>query len=550
MGNPTVSPAWKRLQEHQTRMQQTRLVDLFEQDPERFRHFSLRLGPLLLDFSKNFIDQPILDSLLALAQDQQLQDAIHNLWRGQAPLAGMDTVPYLSLRDRAYLPLFVEGHDVSSDVRNALYKMQRICQDIRAWHWRGYNSRPLTDIVTLGVGGAINGAEMMCKALWPFRSPSLDLHFVANADAHAFKEKLRQLQPDTTLFIIASKSFATQETLQNAQIARNWLLSNAGHERAVQRHFIAITANYEAAGQFGIPDTNILPMHSWLPSRYAVWNTAGLPIALAVGMERFEQFLDGANKMDQHFLNALLDANMPVIMGLLGVWYVNFWHLSNHAILPYSEQLEGLPGFLLHGLMEANGKSVDLQGKPLEYASGPVVWGAAGTQNQHTFFQLLYQGSQIVPTDFIVAAIEAWHEPGPSSTFFHFLAQSEALMRGGETPDMLTTEQQLPGNRPSTCLLLEDLSPATLGHVLALYEHVALVQSVIWNINPFSHWGTELGKRRSTLVNNIGEQLITQKRDSSTLGLLEHFQRMRRAHERYQLTPDTLKAGESSYPIF
>lgn len=551
MGNPTASAAWKRLQEFQARMKQTHLLELFGQDPQRFQRFSFRQGPLFLDFSKHFIDQAILDSLLALARDQQLPAAIHNLWHGVAPLEGMNAVPYMSLRDRAFLPICVDGQDVSSDVRNALFRMRRMCEDIRSWHWRGYNGKPLTDIVTLGVGGSGNGAEMVSRALWPYHSPSLALHFVANADPHAFKEKLRQLRPDTTLVIIASKSFATQETLQNAQIAKSWLLANAGYDSAIRRHFIAVTSNCMAAESFGIPESNILPMHDWLPCRYAVWNTAGLPIALAIGMDRFEQFLDGAHRMDQHFLTAPLETNMPVIMALLSVWYVNFWHLASHAILPYSEQLEWLPGFLQHSLMEASGKSVDLQGEPLQYASGPVVWGSAGTKNQHTFFQLLHQGSHIVPADFIVVATETSNSAESTSTFFHFLAQSEALMRGSDPQDTTEDSQQiLPGNRPSTCLLLEDLSPATLGQLLALYEHVALVQSVIWNINPFSHWGTELGKRYTTLFNNAGEQIASGEHDCSTLGLLATFQRMRRISERNYFTADSFSPDESLYRVF
>lgn len=552
MGNPTTSAAWARLQTLQAQMEQTHLLDLFEQDNERFQRFSFQQGRLFIDYSKNFINEAIMEALLELAQHQQLPDAIHNLWRGLPPAPGMNAVPYMSLRDRAFLPVCIDGQDVSSEVRNALFNMRRLCEDIRSWHWRGYNGKPLTDIVTLGVGGSGNGAEMVCRALSPYHSPSLNSHFVANADPHAFKEKLRQLHPDTTLFIVASKSFATQETMQNAQLAKSWLIANAGHDNAVKQHFIAVTSNRNAAETFGIPAAHILPLWDWLPGRYSLWSTAGLSIALTIGMERFEQFLDGAHHMDQHFVNAPLATNMPVIMGLLGIWYGNFWNLPTRAILPYSELMEWLPGFLQHSLMEANGKSVDLQGKPVDYTTGPVIWGSAGTKNQHTYFQLLHQGTHVVPADFIVVATDTLGSSGSASTFFHFLAQSETLMRGSDRQDAPPdSEQVLPGNKPSTCLLLEDLSPATLGQLLALYEHMALVQSVIWNINPFSHWGTELGKRYSAILNNAGEeQIASEQHDSSTLGLLENFRRMQIENGTRRSELDSLPREESVYSVF
>jgi glucose-6-phosphate isomerase len=552
MANPTTLPEWKRLQALQAHMGQQHLLDLFEQDPERFKRFSFQQGNIFIDYSKNFINQDIVDNLLALARHQQLVPAIERLLRGQNLAPPVQAVPYMSLRDRAFLPVCIDGTDVSSEVRNALFSMRRLCEEIRSWSWRGYNGKPLTDIVTLGVGGSGNGAEMVCHALSPYHSPSLNSHFVANADTQAFKEKLRNLRPDTTLFIISSKSFTTQETLQNARLAKAWLIANAGNSDAVRQHFIAITSNRGEAEAFGIAPQHILPVWDWMPGRYSLWSTAGLPIALAIGMERFEQLLDGAHQMDQHFVSAPLASNMPVIMALLGVWYANFWNLSSHAILPYSELLEALPGYLQHDLMEATGKSVDLEGKPVEYVTGPIIWGSAGTKNQHTYFQLLHQGTHVVPADFIVVASDTHGNEETSSTFFHFLAQSETLMRGSDRQDSTSSsEQVLPGNKPSTCLLLADLSPLTLGQLLALYEHTALVQSVIWNINPFSHWGTELGKRYTAILNNASaEQIASEHHDCSTLGLLETFRRIQGDNSRGNSHRGPLPREESIYSVF
>lgn len=553
MSNPLTSPVWKRLQHLQQQISQQRLTELFEQDPERFQRFSIQQGNIFLDYSKHFIDQDIVNALLELARDQKLETAIDHLWRGHILSPSMNAVPYMSLRDRAFLPVCIDGNDISSEVRNALFSIRRLCEEIRSWTWRGYNGKPLTDIVTLGVGGSGNGAEMVCRALAPYHSPSLKSHFVSNADPQAFKDKLRNLHPDSTLFIISSKSFTTQETLQNARLARSWLIAHAGDSSAMHQHFIAITSNREEATTFGIPDRNILPVWDWLPGRYSLWTTAGLPIALAIGMERFEQLLDGAHQMDQHFVGTPLASNLPVILALLGVWYANFWNLSSHAILPYSELLDALPGYLQHDLMEATGKSVDLQGKPVDYATGPIIWGSAGTKNQHTYFQLLHQGTHVVPADFIVVATDTHGSNETTSAFFHFLAQSETLMRGSSdtTDDTTSHEQVLPGNKPSTCLLMADLSPRTLGQLLALYEHMALVQCVIWNINPFSHWGTELGKRYSAILHNTGDdEIASEQHDSSTLGLLQTFRTLQRRSQGPHQHQDAPPREESVYSVF
>ncbi len=539
MSNPMTAPAWKRLQELQQRIANQRLMTLFEEDSQRFSRFSLQTGNVFIDYSKNFIDSDIQEALLELARSQQLQDAIDRLATGMRIAPEVSAVPYMALRDRSFLPVCIEGEDVCAAVRNALYGIRRIVESIRSWKWRGYNGKPLTDIVTLGVGGSGNGAEMVCRALAPYHSPSLQSHFISNADAQAIRDKLNHLHPDTTLFIISSKSFSTQETLQNARLAKAWVTANASTADALHQHFIAITSNKAAALEFGIHADNILPVWDWLPGRYSLWSTAGLPIALAIGMERFEQMLDGAHLLDQHFLTAPFAQNMPVMLALLSVWYANFWDMPSHAILPYSELLDLLPGYLQHSLMETNGKSVDLQGKAVDYATAPVIWGSAGTKNQHTYFQLLHQGTHQVPADFIAVASDTEGSTETTATFLHFLAQSEALMRGTSPEQdarITSDEQRLPGNKPSTSLLLADLSPATLGQLLALYEHAAFVQSIIWNINPFSHWGTELGKRFSADLGNASiEEIASGQHDGSTLGLLATFRQMQK--ERQQRDP-------------
>lgn len=554
MSNPVNAPEWKRLQELQQQLTGQRLQTLFDQDSQRFERFSAQVGNIFIDYSKNFIDGDSLDALLELADEQQLKDAINRLAGGQQIAPTVNAVPYIALRDRSFLPVCIEGEDVSSGVRNVLYTMRRLCENIRSWSWRGYNGKPLTDIVTLGVGGSGNGAEMVCRALAPYHSPSLKSHFIANADAQAIRDKLAQLHPDTTLFIISSKSFVTQETLQNARLAKAWVTSNASTADAMHQHFIAITSNKSAALEFGIPEDNILPVWDWLPGRYSLWTSAGLPIALAIGMERFEQMLDGAHLIDQHFLNTPFSQNVPVLMGLLGVWYANFWNTPSQAILPYSELLELLPGYLQHSLMETNGKSIDLQGQPVNYSTAPVIWGSAGTKNQHTYFQLLHQGTHLIPADFIAVASDTSGGDESVTTFLHFLAQTETLMRG-TTPeqdaDCTSDEQRLPGNKPSTSLLLADLSPGTLGQLLALYEHEGFVQSVLWNLNPFSHWGTELGKRFSAGLGNASiDEIAAARHDSSTLGLLDVFKRMQEEqHRRDPFHTGSLRE-ESVYTVF
>lgn len=551
MNNPTTTAEWQQLASMRSEFQNVRLGQLFASNPNRFQQFTIDCHDLFIDYSKNFLDSQTLATLIQLAKNQQLPDAINRLLKAEPLTNGLQTVPYTALRDRSPTPLSIQGEDISSQIRDNLFKMNRIVGDIRSWKWRGFSDKPITDVVTLGVGGAANGAEAVCQALSPFQTNSIKIHFVSNTHSRHFQTLLTRLQPDTTLFIVSSKSFGTQETLHNATMAKQWILNHANTSNALHRHFIGITANRDAALQFGMNEDNLLPVWHWLPGRYSLWAAAGLPIALAIGMERFEEFLAGANRMDQHFQKSELGKNAPVILALISIWYTNFWQSTNHAVLPYSESLERLPMLIQHCLMEANGKSVDLSGKPVNYQTAPVIWGAAGNSSQHTYFQLLHQGTHTIPADFIAVANEPLAGSNRGS-FMQFLAQTEALMLGdqGNHPNQqnhdAVADQSLPGNKPSTSIIMKSLTPSGLGQLLALYEHIAFTRSVLWNINPFTHWGTELTKRYSQHFDRGISSQQTSPHDSSTQGLLDLYDQWADGEDYASTQPDPM-SEESSY---
>lgn len=522
MPNPACSPEWKQLEQLRHDFLNIRLTDLFKSQPNRFRDFSLSCNDLFIDYSKNFLDAQVLESLLSLAKTQHLPDAIRKLARGEQLDCGLQTIPYTALRDKALTPKSIAGEDISSLIRDNLFKMERICSDVRSWRWRGLSDKPIADVVTLGVGGAANDAEAVHKALSAYQTNSIRIHFISNGDSAHFRRLLSNIQPDTTLFIISSKSFSTQETIANAQLAKAWILQQSNTQAALRRHFIAITGNKLAATEFGVDESNVLSVWDWLPGRYSLWTAAGLPVALAIGMERFEELLAGANLMDQHFLQEDMAHNAPIVLALLSIWYTNFWNASNHALLPYNESLELLPALVQHCLMEANGKSIDMMGETVPYQTAPVIWGTAGSSSQHTYFQLLHQGTHTIPADFIAVAKEPI-EGGNHQNFLQFLAQTEALMLGNHSVttqigNLPINDQALPGNKPSTSIIMKNLSPSSLGQLLALYEHIAYTRAIVWNINPFTHWGTELSKRYGQ---SFAER--PQSHDPSTRGLLDIF---------------------------
>jgi glucose-6-phosphate isomerase len=533
-------PAWRALQEHHSSAARFSLRGLFDQDPSRFDNFSLCCSDILLDYSKHLINADTLRLLLALARSRDLTGRINRLFSGDK-INASESLPALHTALRASDPLVVEGKDIVADVANTLTKMQRFCNGVRSGKLKGFSGRAFTDVVNVGIGGSDLGPALATQALAPYACPQLQIHFVSNVDGAHLAGVLAGLNPETTLFVISSKSFTTLETLANARSARDWLIGKSGSADAVAVHFTAVTSRPAAALEFGIDAERVLETWIWVGGRFSVWSAVGLPLALSVGMEHFNQMRAGAREMDEHFSTAPLERNMPVIMGLLGIWYANFFGATTHAILPYDHSLRLLPDYLQQLEMESNGKRVTQDGCPVDYATAPVIFGTAGTNGQHSFYQLLHQGTHMVPADFIGCCQSHYHLGSHHEILLsNFFAQTEALMHGntadGINADMrakgmrdqdiarLAQHRILPGNRPSTSILLRKLEPRTLGALLALYEHKVFVQSVIWDINAFDQWGVELGKQ---LAERILPELATSAPVSahnvSTNGLINHF---------------------------
>ncbi len=536
------SEAWISLSQHRRMVAELHLRDLFEKDPHRFRRFSLELDGLLLDYSKNLITEDTLRLLLDLAaaadlvgwRQRLLQGEVVNHTEGRPAL-------HTALRSSASAPLLVQGKDVRAEVREVLARMEALAEAVRNGRYLGYDGRPIRDVIHIGIGGSDLGPRLALQALAP-QHDGPRVHFVSNIDGVELAACTGRLQPATTLVTIVSKSFTTLETCANAEAVREWFRAAGADEAAIRRHFIAISGNREAALAFGIDPQRLFPIWDWVGGRYSLWSAVGLPIAIGCGMDAFRQLLQGAERMDQHFEEAPLERNMPVILGLLGIWYVNFRGLGSHAVIPYSERLRVLPAYLEQLEMESNGKSVDRDGNPVGYATVPVLWGQTGTVGQHAFFQALHQGTQPVPIDFVgivepLPGYERMHEQLMANLF----AQSEALMRGqsaeearrqmaaeglsAERIDDLLPYRVFPGNRPSTTILLRELSPRTLGMLIALYEHKVFTQSVVWRLNAFDQWGVELGKQ-------LAKGLLTALRDGS--GMAEHDSSTRGLVERYR----------------
>ncbi len=532
------SPSWSRLQTHFQQIRQERMSDWFREDPERFSRFSIRFEDLLLDFSKNRILPETLDLLMKLADEREVPLWRERMFNGERINTTENrAVLHTALRNRANTPVEVDGEDVMPLVNAELAHMRAFVEQVHSGDWRGASGARITDVVNIGIGGSDLGPAMVCEALKPYQTLGVRPHFVSNVDAADIAPTLERLDPGSTLFIVASKTFTTQETLTNAHTARDWLLRHAGSEAAIARHFVAVSTNEEAVKAFGIDPANMFRFWDWVGGRYSLWSVIGLPIALAVGMDHFESLLEGAHAMDRHFREAPLASNMPVIMAMLGIWNVNFLGAATHAILPYSELLGRLPDYLQQADMESNGKSVDREGRVLDYQTGPVVWGKPGTNGQHAFYQLIHQGTQLVPADFI-APVKSHYEPRLHQRILlsNFLAQTEALMTGRtpeEAEDLLrraglsdeALQARLPfvvfrGNVPTNSLLFDELNPYSLGRLIALYEHKIFVQGIIWGINSFDQWGVELGK---TLARAILPELEGQPpndHDASTQGLI------------------------------
>jgi glucose-6-phosphate isomerase len=452
---------------------------------------------------------------------------------------------HVALRNRSNRPIRVEGQDVMPEVNRVLHQMRHFSEAVRSHEWRGYTGKAITDVVNIGIGGSDLGPKMVVKALTPYVKPGLRVHFVSNVDEADLLETIKNLNQETTLFILASKTFTTQETMTNAHSARDWFLAKAKDEDAIARHFVAVSCDAESVALFGIDTANMFEFWDWVGGRFSVWSAVGLSIAVAIGMDRFEELLAGAHRVDEHFRSTPFERNVPVIMGLLGIWYNNFFGAESHAILPYDQYLDYLPDYLQQADMESNGKSVDLQGRRIDYGTGPVIFGQPGTNGQHAFYQLIHQGSKLVPCDFLAAA-QSHHDLGEHHTILvsNFFAQPEALMRGRTTEeargelaakgvaqellDQLAAAKTFPGNKPSNAFLYRKLTPETLGSIIALYEHKIFVQGAIWNINSFDQMGVELGKQLArTILKELAGDEPALSHDSSTNGLINHYKALR-----------------------
>lgn len=542
----TQLPAWQALATHQRKMRDVHMRDLFAADPQRFDKFSLTLGDLLFDYSKNRITDETMSLLFDLARQVDLPRAIEAMFSGEKINTTENrAVLHVALRNTPDRPILVDGEDVMPQVHAVLDKMARFSEAVRSGEWRGYTGRAITDVVNIGIGGSDLGPRMVTQALKPYGHERLRVHFVSNVDPTDVAETLKALDPETTLFLVASKTFTTQETMMNAHTAREWLLRHAQDPSAVAKHFVAISTNTEAVKAFGIDSENMFVFWDWVGGRYSLWSAIGLSIALYIGMDRFKELLEGARTADDHFRTAPLEQNIPVIMGLLGVWYNNFWDAQSHAILPYDQYLVHFADYFQQGDMESNGKRVTRSGEAVDYQTGPVIWGQPGTNGQHAFYQLIHQGTKLIPCDFIAAA-QSHNEIGDHHTVLiaNFLAQTEALMTGRtaeetraelvaqdvpeDSLDLLVAAKTFEGNKPTNSILYKKLTPHTLGKLIALYEHKIFVQGMIWNINSFDQMGVELGKQlaNAILPELQGDEPVTGH-DSSTNGLIAAFKKMR-----------------------
>jgi len=546
MPSLTALPEYRALLGHYLELQDTHMRELFEAEPERFAAFSLPLGEeLLLDYSKNRITAKTMGLLMDLARAAGVPERIEAMFTGQKiNLTENRAVLHVALRNRSNSPILVDGQDVMPQVNAVLEKMRGFVKGVRQGAWTGYTGRKISDVVNIGIGGSDLGPLMATRALAHY-ADGPRCHFVSNVDGTHMAETLKQLNPETSLFIVASKTFTTQETMLNAATARAWFLEAAGGKKHVAKHFVALSTNAPAVSEFGIDPVNMFEFWDWVGGRYSLWSAIGLPIALAVGMDRFEELLAGGHEVDRHFRTTPLEHNIPVVLAMLGVWYNNFFSCGTHAILPYDQYLSRFPAYFQQGDMESNGKSATLDGQMVDYGTGPIIWGEPGTNGQHAFYQLIHQGTKLVPCDFLAPALSL-NPLGEHHKVLlaNFLAQTEALMRG-KTPAeaeaemraagldedevaKLVPHRSFMGNRPSNSILYKKLTPVMLGRLIALYEHKIFVQGTIWNINSFDQWGVELGKQ---LAKAIRPELDGDKpvsgHDSSTNGLINAIKAMR-----------------------
>ena len=544
--NPTGTTAWKKLTAHYRTMKSKHMRDMFLKDAMRFSKFSLAFEDITVDYSKNILSGKTLKLLLELAQECHVRDAIEKMFSGEKinETEGR-AVLHIALRNRSNTPIYVDGADVMPEINAVLEQMKSFSGRILSGAWKGYSGKAVTDIVNIGIGGSDLGPLMVTEALLPYRKSNIRAHFVSNVDGTHITETLKKLSPDTTLFMVASKTFTTQETMTNAHTARKWFLDAARDESFIKKHFVAISTNTNEVEKFGIDTVNMFKFWDWVGGRYSLWSAIGLSIACSIGFENFTELLNGAHTMDMHFRHVPFEKNIPVILALIGIWYSSFFGAETEAILPYDQYMHRFPAYFQQGDMESNGKSVDRAGERINYQTGPIIWGEPGTNGQHAFYQHIHQGTKLTPCDFIAPALS--HNPiGDHHAILlsNFFAQTEALMKGKKYDEAVAElrssgmsddeiKMHVPfrifqGNRPTNSVLFRKLTPGTLGKLIAMYEHKIFVQGVIWNVFSFDQWGVELGKQLAKkILPELHDKNKVSSHDSSTNGLINRYKKLR-----------------------
>ena len=536
--NPTTTPSWKLLQEHYQEIKNVHLKDLFKEDKDRFKNYSAALPDILVDYSKNIITDKTLQLLLQLAEECELQSAIQAMFNGEKINENENrAVLHTALRNFSGKPVLLDGKDVMPDVQKVLSQMKTFCRKVHDGDWKGYSGKKIKYIVNIGIGGSDLGPVMVTEALKPYWVDGIQAYFVSNIDGSHIAEVLKKVTSEETLFLIASKTFTTQETMTNAFSAREWFLKEALDEKFVAKHFVALSTNTEAVKKFGIAEENMFVFWDWVGGRYSLWSAIGLSISLTIGYDNFENLLKGAHESDNHFKEKSFDKNIPVLLGMISIWYLNFFGATTEAILPYDQYMHRFAAYFQQGNMESNGKHVDRNGESVNYSTGPVIWGEPGTNGQHAFYQLIHQGTPMIPCDFIAPVIT--HNPlglHHRILLSNFFAQTEALMNG-KTKEELVAEnvpaelipyKTFEGNRPTNSFLVKEITPFTLGELIALYEHKIFVQGVIWNIYSFDQWGVELGKQLAQkILPELENDAEVTTHDASTNGLINSFKKLR-----------------------
>jgi len=544
--NPSETSAWQKLLNHFDAVKTMHMRDMFKEDSERFSRFSLKFEDILIDYSKNLLNNETMNLLTQLAKEVKLGNAIESMFSGDKINETENrAVLHTALRNRSNASVVIDGKDVIPEINAELTHMKKFSNQLSTNQWKGYSGKPISDIVNIGIGGSDLGPVMVTEALTPYAQSNLDIHFVSNIDGTHISETLKKINPETTLFMIASKTFTTQETMTNAHTARKWFLASAKDETQIKKHFVALSTNSEEVIKFGIDPANMFIFWDWVGGRYSLWSAIGLPIACYIGFDNFIKLLEGANAMDRHFRETSFENNIPVILALIGTWYNNFWGAETEAILPYDQYMHRFPAYFQQAYMESNGKHIDRNGKEVAYHTSQIVWGEPGTNGQHSFYQLIHQGTKLIPCDFIAPSI-SHNTIGDHHNILlsNFFAQTEALMNGKSESEVineleaagmneeeikkLTPFKVFKGNKPTNSILVKQITPRTLGALVAMYEHKIFVQGVIWNIFSFDQWGVELGKQ---LAKKILPELLNNdtvgSHDSSTNGLINTFKQMK-----------------------